>query len=181
MINVENSILDYFESFKQKYNTKRYIEDCNNLELKKAIKDDLFRKQRGQCAYCESKITLEKCTIEHIQPRDKANALECEYSNIILSCKNTDSCDRFKGNNVWLSDYIHPVLNNPEELFHFSSNGEIISENKNAIDTIAYLNLNSDKLKRIRKGIVFNLQNMRGIENISSYFNEHENLIKQYT
>jgi len=181
MINVENSILEYFENFKKKNNAKRYQEDCDNFDLRELIKDDLLIKQRSQCAYCESKITKKKSTIEHINPRSKSPKLECEYSNIVLSCKNEDSCDKFKGSSSWNDNYIHPVLNNPEEFFYFSSNGEILSEHKNAIDTIDYLNLNSDKLKRIRKGIVFNLQELRGIEDISSYFNEHENLIKQYT
>lgn len=180
MINVDNLPLEYFEDFKLKNNTKRYIEDCNDKNLKNAIRNDLFLKQREQCAYCERKITIAKSTIEHISPRDKAHNLECEYSNLVLSCKSNDSCDRFKDKKIWENRYIHPVLNNPEEFFYFSSNGEILSDDNNAVDTINYINLNSDKLKRIRKNIIINLKNMIGIDDISLYFKEHENLIKQY-
>jgi len=181
MINVENSKLEYFEKFKKKNKVKRYSEDCNDFDLREAIRDDLIKKQRGQCAYCESKITKETCTIEHIHPRDKNNKLECEYSNIVLSCKNNDSCDKFKGQQVWLENYIHPILHNPEEYFTFLPNGEIISENQNALDTITYLHLDNDKLTRRRKDLIFSLASMKDVENISLYFNEHENLIKQYT
>ena len=181
MINVENISLEYFEDFKSKNNAKRYVEDCNDFDLRESIRNDLLIKQRDQCAYCESKITKEKSIIEHIYPRDKTALLECEYSNLVLSCKSDDSCDRFKDKNIWEDRYIHPVLNNPEDSFYFSSNGEILSSKKNASDTINYLNLNSDKLKRRRKSIIFSLKSMTDIENLSSYFNEHENLIKQYT
>ena len=118
MINVENSILEYFEKFKKKNNAKRYQEDCDNFELRESIRNDLLGKQRNQCAYCESKITKVKSTIEHISPRDGLK-LECEYSNLVLSCKSIDSCDKFKDSKKWMNHYIHPVLNNPKEFFLF--------------------------------------------------------------
>lgn len=180
MINVKNSPLEYFENFKKRNDVKRYQEDCNDFELRNAIRDDLILKQRGQCAYCERKITKDDSIIEHINPRDKSPELECEYSNLVLSCKSDDSCDNFKGSKKWEDKYIHPVLNNPEEYFYFSANGEILSDNENGMETINFLNLNSKKLIRLRKDIILNLQYMQDIESISQYFNEHENLIKQF-
>ena len=112
MIDVENTSLEYFEAFKKKNNAKKYTEDCDNFDLREAIRDDLLIKQKFQCAYCESKITKEKSTIEHINPRSKSPKLECEYSNIVLSCQSKDSCDKFKDRNIWKESYIHPVLIN---------------------------------------------------------------------
>ena len=176
MINVENISLEYFEDFKSKNNAKRYLEDCNDFDLRESIRNDLLIKQRYQCAYCERKITKEKSIIEHISPRDKAPLLECKYSNIVLSCKSDDSCDRFKDKNIWEDRYIHPVLNNPEESFYFSSNGQILGNDKDAKDTITFLNLDSNKLKRLRENIV--LYSVPYVEDLE--FEEHENLIKQF-
>ncbi len=175
MINVENSPLEYFEVFKLKNQAKRYVEDCNNKELRDVIREDLFFKQRGQCAYCERKITLENSTIEHISPRDKDHQLECEYSNLVLSCKSKDSCDRYKDSKVWEDRYIHPVLNEPTKYFEFSAKGYILGKNEDAQDTIELLNLNSDKLKRLRENIISYILPYSDLEDV-----EHENLIKQF-
>lgn len=182
MINVKNSSLEYFENYKSKYKAKRYHEDCNNFELRENIRDDLMTKQRTQCAYCESRIEKYNSHIEHIEPRDISHTLECEYSNLILSCDNNDSCGIYKDSKPWVDSFIHPVLQNPTEFFYYSSNGEIlaIKQNNNANKTIDFLNLNSRKLTSIRKQIIYNLEVMNEIGNISQYFNEFENLVKNY-
>jgi len=180
MINVENNPLEYFENFKLKNNAKRYQEDCNDFDLRELIKDDLLLKQREQCAYCEKKIKKENLTIEHVSPRDKEHKLECEYSNLVLSCQSNNSCDRYKGNRKWEDRYIHPVLNDPREYFEFSYNGEILSLANSAKDTIEFLNLNNDSLIRLRKHIILQLLNMQNIKNLAQYFNEHENLVEQF-
>jgi len=182
MIDVENIPLDFFETFKRKNNVKRYQEDCNDYELREKIRDDLILKQREQCAYCERKITKSTSHIEHIYPRDKNHKLECEYSNLVLSCESDDSCGKYKDATDFEKRFIHPVLDNPEKYFRFSSNGEILSINKNqnVEDSIEFLNLNSAKLIRLRKKIFFALNSMREIEDISEYFFEFENLIKGF-
>ena len=47
-------------------------------------------------------------------------------------------------------------------------------------DTKDFLNLNNNKLIRVRKNIVLKLYNMGDIEGIENYFFEFENLVKQY-
>ncbi len=180
MINVENLALEYFETYKKKNKSTNYKDDCDDFELRNKIRDDLLFKQRNQCAYCERKIDNINSHIEHIEPRDKNHKLECEYSNLVLSCNTCDSCGKYKGSKVWKNSFIHPVLNNPEEFFRFSSNGEILSvdRSQNTQDTIDFLNLNSRKLVSVRKNIVLKLSYMSDIENIFEQFNEFENLIK---
>jgi uncharacterized protein (TIGR02646 family) len=190
MINVENKKLEYFEDFKRKNNAKRYKEDCDNFELREKIREDLLIKQRNQCAYCERKIENNKnsCGIDHIRQRDKFNNLECEYSNLVLSCKDEDSCENYKDskkNHIakqWEDSFIHPVVNNTNEFFKFRG-GRILPKNndKDAQNTIDYLNLNSDKLVRLRKNLTLQLDNMKDIDNLSDYFFEFENLVKEYT
>jgi len=182
MIDVENTLLKYFETFKKKNKPKRYQEDCDDDNLKESIRTDLLVKQRGQCAYCERKLDKEKQNfhIEHIQPRDKDHKLECEYSNLVLSCNDCDSCGKYRKSNYWEDRFIHPVLNNPTEYFMFNEDGQILATDKNTIDTIEFLNLNSKKLIRLRKNIVFGLNSMKDIVDISEYFNEFENLVNEF-
>jgi len=185
MINIENSILEFFEKYKKQKNATNYQDDCNDVELKKRIRDDLLAKQRGQCAYCEIKIENknENFHIEHIEPRDKNHKLECEYSNLVLSCNEKDSCGEYKGSKNWENYFIHPVLNNPEDFFKFSFNGEIISDSKDGSLTINFLNLNSRKLVSRRKSILLSLNAMdddTNIESVVEHFAEFENLLKKY-
>lgn len=182
MINVENLPLEYFETYKKKYNAFRYLEDCNDFELKEAIRIDLMKKQRGQCAYCERAITSSSFHIDHIYPRDKAHKLECEYSNLILSCENIDSCGIHKANKSYKPTFIHPVLNNPSKYFTFNEDGHIYAVNNisDAIKTIEFLNLDSKKLVRLRKNIIFYLKDIESVENITNYFSEFENLLFEH-
>ena len=182
MIDVENSKLEYFENFKKKNNAKNYTKDCDNFELRENIRKDLLVKQRNQCAYCERLLDTNKQNfhIEHIEPRDNAKAkLECEYSNLVLSCNTDDSCGRYKGSRYLEDGFINPVLDNPTLYFRFSEDGQILSKDLNANKTIDFLNLNNSKLIRLRKNIVFGLYNMGGIEKLEDYFFEFENLVKQ--
>lgn len=180
MIDVENSKLEYFENFKRKNNAKNYERDCSDFELKDKIRDDLLKKQKNQCAYCERLINKENSHIEHISPRDKNTKLQCEYSNLVLSCNNIDSCGEYKGKKIWLNNYIHPVLNNPTKYFNFNEDGKIFGKNEDAESTREYLNLNSDKLIRIRKNIILQLSYMDDIEDLNLYFKGFENLIEEF-
>jgi uncharacterized protein (TIGR02646 family) len=183
MIDVKNSKLEYFENFKKKNNAQNYIQDCDNFELKENIRKDLLKKQRNQCAYCERLLDINKQNfhIEHIEPRDNTKAkLECEYSNLVLSCNNDDSCGRYKGSRHLEDGFIHPVLDNPTLYFKFNEDGQILTTDLNANKTKDFLNLNNNKLIRVRKNIVLELYNMGDIEGIENYFFEFENLVKQY-
>ena len=184
MIDIENSTLEYFEDFKKRYNTNRYQEHCNDFDLRKAIREDLLNKQKGQCAYCEKKLDNDKHNfhIEHIQPRDKDHTKECEYSNLVLSCDSDNSCGKFKDKKEWRDNFIHPVLNNPTQYFEFSFDGKILAINNdnNAEETIKHLNLNSKNLIRLRKNISFALSSMDDIEDVFNYFKEFENLIFKF-
>lgn len=183
MINIEKSTLEFFEQFKKQKNATSYQDDCNDVELKKRVRDDLLAKQRGQCAYCERKIDEQNKNfhIEHIEPRDKNHKLECEYSNLVLSCNEKDSCGEYKGSKKWENDFIHPVLNNPENSFKFSFNGEIGAYSESGSLTIDFLNLNSRKLVSRRKNVLLSLNAIddgSNIEGVLEHFNEFENLLK---
>jgi len=186
MINVADTKLDYFELFKQKHKAKRYQKDCDNFELRDKIRDNLLYKQRNQCAYCERKISKIDSHIEHIRQRDKFPKLECEYSNLILSCNNENSCGKYKDSKknsirYWQDKFIHPILDNPKEYFRFNEDGQILSTDKPAKETIKYLNLNNQKLIRIRKSLILQMVYMQDMDNISDYFDEFENLIMEFS
>ncbi len=186
MIDVECYPLEYFENFKKKSNAKSYKDDCDSFELREKIRDDLLQKQKYQCAYCEKKIYKKNSHIEHIRQRDKFHKLECEYTNLVLSCNDENSCGKYKDSNKnpiakqWQDEFIHPVVDNPKKYFIFNENGEILSFNQNAMKTIKYLNLNNPKLTRLRKNIILQLSYMDDVDNLLDYFNEFENLVKEY-
>jgi uncharacterized protein (TIGR02646 family) len=186
MINVKNSRLEYFEIFKKSKKAKNYLQDCNDFELKEKIREDLLQKQHNQCAYCERKIDKKNSHIEHIRQRDKFHQFECEYSNLVLSCNDENSCGKYKDSQknpiakFWQDEFIHPVFDNPEEYFSFNEDGQILATKENATRTIKYLNLNSLKLIRSRKSLLLQLIYMKDIDNLLEYFNEFENLLKEY-
>ena len=187
MINIKNSKLEYFEIFKKRKKAKNYQKDCNNFKLKDKIREDLLQKQNNQCTYCERKIDKRNYHIEHIRQRDKFHKLECEYSNLVLSCNDENSCGKYKDSKknpiakYWQDEFIHPVLDNPEEYFSFNEDGQIFAIKENATRTIKYLNLNSPKLIRSRKHLILQLIYMKDIDNILEYFHEFDNLLKEYS
>jgi len=186
MIDVENSKLDYFEAYKKKHRAKNYQKDCDDFELRDKIRDDLLSKQRNQCAYCERKIDKKNSHIEHVRQRDRFHKLECEYSNLILSCNDESSCGKYKDSKknsirYWQDEFIHPVLNNPKNYFRFNEDGQILATTEDAKETIKYLNLNSKKLIRIRKSLVLQMVHMQDMNMLLEYFKEFENLIGEFS
>lgn len=191
MINVKNSENSYFEEFKNNNNTRRYQEDCNDFNLREKIREDLLKKQNFQCAYCETKLnpSNDNMHIEHIRARSTHHHLECEYTNLVLSCNSNESCGRYKDSKGghWQDDYIHPVLDNPEKFFRFMANGEIVPkkelkkiDEERAKKTIQCLNLNLTTLVNSRKSIWKHHEYLENIdlEDILKEIKSFENVIK---
>lgn len=126
---------------------------------KKHLKEHMARYfQNGRCAYCECYLGLDGAhtRIDHFRPRSARNDLIFEWANLFLSCENLDSCDNAKADSV--ADIVDPTLRDPELLFDYLDDGEIIvrgsvsaaADKQLAEDTIRVLNLNAPNLKHAR-------------------------------
>jgi uncharacterized protein (TIGR02646 family) len=194
MLNLNRDEPKYFVEFKKKHNPHKYEDNCNNYELRDCLRQALIKEQREQCLYCEKKIknSSDKVHIDHIKQRGKFHKLECEYSNMALSCNSKNHCGIYKDNQgVWEdSRFINIELQeNPSDFFNFVSNGEItpkklLSEDQKirAKNTIKYLNLNHKDLVGARKIIgerlYFYKEDGYSIDEIFNYFKEFESIFK---
>jgi uncharacterized protein (TIGR02646 family) len=192
---------DFFIEFKRKNNHKRYTDDCDDYSLRNSLRDSMIQDQRGQCFYCEKKITNDstKVHIDHIMQRDSYHNLECDYENMVLSCNGDGEkyCGKYKDKqSIWDDNkFICLVSDNkelrekPSEVFVYMSSGKIKAKNslsyelkKRTTNTIDYLNLNHKDLIGARKIISLALASyeIQGLDKqeIFTYFNEFENIFK---
>jgi len=153
---------------------EKYVDECNSVELRKALK----KEQGSICCYCMSSIESSKTKIEHFKSRDENATLEVDYTNLYLSCdgekincnENQDNeivhgdckckyrkdeyskkiikhCDTCKGNREL--KYIN--FNSIEREIQYKSDGTIFSDNANIDAELNYLlNLNAKILKTNR-------------------------------
>ena len=71
--------------------TKKKIEELHPL-LKKAFKDEFFKKQGGRCKYCGRKFPYDGLEVEHKKPREREG--DNRKSNLHLTC---GRCNKRKG------------------------------------------------------------------------------------
>jgi len=64
--------------------------------IKVEIQRILLDEQGHICCYCENKIEIADSHIEHIRPQDKYPNLDCDYSNLLVSCAKNPTKDNNK-------------------------------------------------------------------------------------
>jgi uncharacterized protein (TIGR02646 family) len=128
--------------------------DNNAEELKQKIKNLLLAEQGEICCYCEERIAMDSCHIEHLLPKGNSQFthLASSYENLLCSCNYVQSCGNKKGNEAMIP--ISPLDENCEDLFTYSDRGKIIGNNQDACDTIRILNLDSEHFNSARKKIM---------------------------
>ncbi|MBA0884703.1 retron system putative HNH endonuclease [Flavobacterium undicola] len=141
----------------------------NYANIDKQERIDLFKSLKNEqgyiCCYCERELNEDDCHIEHFKPKDKTKfpELQLEYSNLFCSCQvNTQKgeplhCGNSKGNWFDESLLISPLDSNCEIRFKFTYDGQILPFHENDVTaktTIEKLQLNIDKLKNLRKGVI---------------------------
>ncbi|TAF73984.1 MAG: TIGR02646 family protein [Bacteroidetes bacterium] len=152
-----------------------YLKAQNNGSDLKSVREYLIKEQYYLCAYCQSKITIDNSSIEHVIPKSLNLELSTNYHNLVAVCKNQIKdengrlhCDKEKGSLPIVpyifysnSDVNIGVNNN---YFRASNDGSIITkDNKNEIEYfqiksfVDILNLNHTTLKNKRKSAIFTL------------------------
>ncbi len=186
------------EKLKKKKESSDKIKSENTTEewggYKKELRLNLLELQKGLCAYCENSLCTELgCHIEHIEPQSSNPPLAYEYTNLILSCINSDSlrdakvkvengisCGHAKQNKFDADLFIKPTFKDCERYFWYKDNGEIVPNlqlNEDDVSkanyTIDSLRLNCNRLKREREQIL-----VEGYNSILALINKHDALDK---
>ncbi|MDI9408625.1 MAG: TIGR02646 family protein [Candidatus Pacebacteria bacterium] len=127
----------------------------SNRDCYSSIKQSLLEEQFFLCCYCESKIDLLDCHVEHLKPKSKNQELHCDYSNLACSCQEPHSCGHKKANWDWQDDeFRSPHDEEIGKLFCFSLDGVIEPTEHNPLiakKMIEKLNLNHDSLRSRRE------------------------------
>lgn len=159
---------EFFLKFKVRVNPRTW-DDFSPIrhELRKYI---LENEQNNFCTYCEGKISSEniQSEIDHIKPKasHRFPKLFDVYVNLTVSCKRRNQCGEKKGSD-WIDNFVHPVIDNPEEEFSYSADGKMNAGNEKGEHTIQFLGLNNSYLVRVRQTIASQLESYRPIENYS--------------
>ncbi len=161
----------FLTDFKNKYPKKDY-DSKEFAEYRPALKSELIKEQKGLCAYCCGRITDAKAHNEHIEPRNPgkyASNRSLDYTNIVASCNNPETCGIKKENHYDPEQFVSPLDENCEEQFSYYANGDIVGDQY----TIDQLNLNAYELKNARKSVIKQLQYLDK-ETIETYYMNEE-------
>ncbi len=142
-------------------------------KFKNQIKDKLLPSQKYLCCYCEDRIKINDCHIEHFFEQSDLDGKELVYdyqTNLILSCNKNTCCGHYKAeanHNRVSVDYdslLNPTNDN-SKLLNYNNVGEIEastkieSEIKKVDYTIQRLNLNGQNPVNGRLGAIKSINN----------------------
>lgn len=164
--------------FKKKYPKKDY-DSKEFIEHRPVLKSVLIKEQKGLCAYCCGRITEEKSHNEHIEPRHPGKYVSdksLEYTNIVASCNNPETCGNKKGNSYDVKQFISPLDETCEDKFTYYPSGKITGDEY----TIGLLNLNAYKLKNARKSVIRELQYLDKDTIEACYMNNEDETYQPY-
>lgn len=120
------------------------------------VRGKLRQAQNGLCVYCE--VALSSSTrIDHFRPKKLDYRLTFDWDNLVLSCDENDSCDIKKGSN-FENYWVNPYITDPNGMFEFFANGQIIGTSTNAQEIIKDFGLDCPNLESKRRNIFSTLQ-----------------------
>ena len=156
------------------------------------VRDMLKKIYHNKCAYCETKFTRSYINIEHYRPKSKYYFLAYSWSNLLPICQvcNTTKSNhselsdenlRLKYNNETLQDvqyktkdynlvekplFIHPDIDDYENLFYFNTKGKMLINTKHRDKKRIEYTIQRSKLNELdllnRRGEVFEeFENMK--------------------
>lgn len=131
----------------------------NGIEYKKDFTQDLISEQGCICCYCEQKLNIDDCHLEHLFPQSKDVFSESlfDYQNLLCSCQlelesgEPRHCGNSKGNDILP---ITPLMPECESKFTYTEDGQIQHTDEDSKQTIKYLQLDIDKLNDLRRNAI---------------------------
>jgi uncharacterized protein (TIGR02646 family) len=138
-------------------------------EYKKEFTQDLIVEQGYICCYCEQKLNINDCHIEHLlaQNKDLYSKFLFDYQNLLCSCQleiesgEPRHCGNSKGNNILP---ITPLMPDCENKFKYTEDGYIEYTDENSRLTVEYLQLDIDKLNKLRESAIDSIRFIDPIE-----------------
>jgi 5-methylcytosine-specific restriction endonuclease McrA len=58
-------------------------------------KKTIWARDKGQCQYCDKKLTIKDCTIDHVIPKSKGG--KHTWNNVVIACR---KCNQKKGSKL---------------------------------------------------------------------------------
>ena len=174
MIHIEkNDTPEFLVSYVKKNPTATY--DSESFKpLHRVLRAELVKEQKGLCAYCCSKITIEDSHNEHIEPRNMKDGTysrrSLDYSNIVASCNCAGTCGDHKKNVYDEARFVSPLHEDCEGFFSYDPDGYMHGDEY----TISLLNLNSFGLRRARKSIYKMIMSMDTTDIKMAYCSDSE-------
>lgn len=145
-------------------------------EIRREIRKALLKEQYGLCAFCCDRVTLDSGRNAHIKPQSIYPQESLNWQNIVVSCPSVKSCDNTQERTRLP---ISPLMENCEAMFKFYETGEIVGLNEDAQKTIEILNLDNEILRRKRKNAICTLCYENGIDPLSDFFLDFNDLDKK--
>lgn len=131
---------------------------------KQELRDDLWPRQHGRCAYCERCVPAASTPIEHIRPKSRFHDYTFRYRNLMLSCDTHGTCTDHKDND-WDDAFIPPTDARCETWFCCDLNGLVAAADgltgpdRDAVKvTIQMVNLNHPHLKTARENLLMTIE-----------------------
>lgn len=145
---------EWLVEFKRKHPHANY--DSKEFNgYRKQLKEILIKEQKGLCAYCCGKITMDSSHNEHIEPRNPGTFVSkksLDYNNIVASCKGfkgDETCGKHKKNVYDEDKFISPLNPECEDKFTYYPDGIMDGDDY----TTELLHLNSYELREARKAV----------------------------
>jgi len=67
----------------------------NTCRKSRPSKKSVWTRDKGSCQYCEKKLTLKDCTIDHVIPKSKGG--DHSWDNVVIACR---KCNQKKGSKM---------------------------------------------------------------------------------
>ena len=151
----------------------RYV-DLNLTEAgrraRQEMRKHLVGTQYGICAYCCSRISAdsESSHIEHIKPESLFQNETMDYSNLVASCNNSNTCGSSKGG-LYSDELVSPLEDDCAVHFKFYPNGKVVGVDSRGKYTCDLLQLNCYRLQNARRAM-FESLNWADEDYIRTYF-----------
>lgn len=153
MIHIQKTgVPDFLITFTEKNPAANY--DSESFKpLYQRLRAHLVNEQKGLCAYCCARITVDNSHNEHIEPRHKKDGSysvrSLDYGNIVASCNSDTTCGKHKENDYDEKRFVSPLQADCESGFSYDPDGYMHGDEY----TISLLNLNSYGLQKARRSV----------------------------
>ncbi len=152
MIYIEKSEEPAWLSEFKKHNPTATYDSESFLRHRGRLREELVSEQHCLCAYCCRHISNDQTHNEHIEPRHPKKGVSLrslDYSNIVASCNNKNTCGNRKKNEYDSEAFVSPLRPECEDVFTYYPDGAVEGNPY----TIDLLNLNEYELKEARKAV----------------------------